>query len=265
MKPQSFFESHPVFTYNEFVAVLDSRSKRTRDAILNYYGKTGRLLHVRRGLYVTVPPNIAPQRCPVDPYLIAAKLTRDSVLAYHTALELHGRAYSARENFTYLTGYRSRPLSFRGYRFQAVSFPKALKMKHQENFGVTKFERSGVDIRVTGLERTLVDVLDRPDLAGGWEEIWRSLESVEFFDLDRVVEYTLLLDNSTTAAKVGFYLEQHRETLMVKDTHLEQLRQTRPRKPHYMARNGRKRGRLIKDWNLVVPVQILERSWQEVR
>ena len=110
----------------------------------------------------------------------------------------------------------------------------------------------------------MVDLLDRPDLGGGWEEIWRSLEGVEFFNLDQVVEYTLLLKNSTTAAKVGFFLEQHRETLMVNDSHLDALRSLRPRKPHYMMRTSRKPGRLVAKWNLVVPVEILNRSWQEV-
>jgi len=43
------------------------------------------------------------------------------------------------------------------------------------------------------LERTLVDVLDAPEHGGGWEEIWLSLESVEFFDLDAVIEYALKL------------------------------------------------------------------------
>ena len=48
-------------------------------------------------------------------------------------------------------------------------------------------DRAGLAVRVTSLERTLVDVLDRTDLSGGWEEIWRSLEMVEFFDLDVVI------------------------------------------------------------------------------
>ena len=72
-----------------------------------------------------------------------------------------------------------------------------------------------MSLRVASLERTLVDVLNRHRYSGGWEEVWRSLESVEFFDLDRVVEYALLLDNATTVARVGFFLEQHRDTLMV--------------------------------------------------
>ena len=61
-------------------------------------------------------------------------------------------------------------------------------------------------VSVTGLERTFVDVLNRPDLTGSWEEIWRSLESVEFFDLDKVAVYVDLFGNATTAAKVGFFL-----------------------------------------------------------
>jgi len=140
-----------------------------------------------------------------------------------------------------------------------------LRAKRKEGFGVKTQDRAGVAVRVTSLERTLVDVLDRPELGGGWEEIWRSLESVEFFDLDKVVEYALLLDNATTIAKVGYFLDQHRETLMVEDAHLEPLRKRRPKRPHYMERSRRSRGRSVAEWNLVVPVAVAERSWEETR
>lgn len=265
VKPRDFFAGRPLFTHHEFVAALDGegRSRRTRDTLLAYYTRTGRLLHVRRGLYVPVPPGTVPARSPVDPYLVAAKLADDAILGYHTALEFHGKAHSVLEHFFYLTGRRSRPLRFRGHRFRAVPFPKALRRKQRETFGVKTAERRGVDVRVTSLERTLVDLLDRPDLGAGWEEIWRSLESVEFFDLDQVVEYALILDNATTAAKVGFYLERHREALMVNDRHLELLKERRPKEPHYLVRSGRKPGRLLSEWNLVVPLEILERSWEE--
>jgi predicted transcriptional regulator of viral defense system len=154
-------------------------------------------------------------------------------------------------------------LTFQGYRFLGVKFPKKLD-DGKKLFCVNSEERNGVSVQVTNLERTLVDVLDRPELGGGWEEIWRSLESVEFFDLDQMVEYTLLLRNRTTAAKVVFFIELHRETLMVNDSHLNTLRNLRPQNPHYMIRTSRKPSRLVANWNLVVPVEILNRSWQEV-
>lgn len=81
MKPRDFFASRPVFTYAEFVSALDTkgRSERTHDALLAYYTKTERVLRVRRGLYVSVPPTVSREECPVDPYLVAAKLTDDAV------------------------------------------------------------------------------------------------------------------------------------------------------------------------------------------
>jgi hypothetical protein len=158
----------------------------------------------------------------------------------------------------------SQPFRFRSYEFRGVFIPKALKAKGKELFGVEHFERQGLGVRVTGFERTLVDVLDRPDLCGGWEEVWRSLESIEYIKLDQVVEYVRLLDKSTTAAKVGFYLEQHRDELMVERKYLDELRKMIPRQPHYLERSRRSSGRYIKGWNLVVPDEVIYRSWAEV-
>ena len=113
--------------------------------------------------------------------------------------------------------------------------------------------------------RTHVDVLNRPGLAGSLEEIWRSLESIEFFDLDQVVEYVHLLNNSTTAARVGFFLDQHSDALMVDDFYLKSLRQLCPNQPHYFTREKRKDSQLIKDWNLLVPAELMNRTWRELQ
>jgi predicted transcriptional regulator of viral defense system len=267
MKLQDFFATHPVFTHEDLVEFLSNKGStnvKIRESILNHYTKRGRLLRVRRGLYLTVPPGLTPEKCPIDPYLVASRMAPDAVLTYHTALELHGKAYSLSEEFTYLTRSGSRPLNFRGQRYHGVVYPRKLTKKGQESFGVVSVDRQGLDVRVTSLDRTFVDMLDRPSLGRAWEEIWRSLEMVEFFDLDKVVEYTHLMGNATTAGKVGFFLEQHKDTLMPNEDHLERLRSLIPAKPHYMVHNGRKAGRFLKKWNLVVPPEILERRWEEV-
>jgi predicted transcriptional regulator of viral defense system len=267
VKHHEFFQKHPVFTTEEFAQHLSARSgggSRAQEALLAYYKKTGRLVRVRRGLYAVIPAGAASDSYPVDPFLVAAKLTRDAVISYHTALEFHGRAYSILGHFTYSASHPLSLLAFRSYLFRGAKFPEALRRAGKESFGVLTTERAGMEIRVTGFERTLVDVLNRPDLSGGWEEIWRSLESIEFFDLDTVVEYALLLGNATTAAKVGFFLGQHRESLMVEDRHLKALKNLRPRQPHYLDRARRKSGRLVSEWNLVIPKEVLERAWAEV-
>jgi len=267
MKHDEFFRKHLVFTGKEFADHLSSLGEvgaRAQEALLAYHRKTGRIVQVRRGLYAVIPPGADPDSYPIDPFLVAAKLAPDAVLSHHTALEFHGKAYSVHALLTYSASRPLGPMAFRAHVFRGTKFRKALLRLGEEHFGVLIAERSGQELMVTSLERTLVDVLDRPDLSGSWEEIWRSLESVEFFDLDKVVEYVSLLGNATTGAKVGFFLDQHRETLMVEDHHLHVLRNMRPKQPHYMNRSKRTSGRYVSAWNLVVPKELPERAWGEV-
>jgi len=268
MKLRAFFRTHPVFTVEDFAGFRssgESHNVRTQESLLTYHVKASNIILVRRGLYAVVPSGAPAETYPVDPFLLASRMTKDAVLAYHTALEFHGKAYSVYEHFTYLAASPSHPVTFRSHRFKGVKFPRALILKDKAFFDVVKADRVGLEIRVTGLERTFVDVLNRADLTGSWEEIWRSLESVEFFDLDKVALYVDLLGNATTAAKVGFFLEQHRESLMVDEAHLKTFRDRRPRRPHYLERSRRKAGRFVSAWNLVVPEEVYERSWEELR
>lgn len=267
MKMDEFMSRHAVFTVEEldrFLSERGSGNPNTRGSLLTYYRKRGRIISIRRGLYATVPVGGDPVSSPVDPYLVTAKLTPDAVLAYHTALAFHGKAYAVHMRLHYVSASKSAPLTFQGLEFTRAPVPQALMAKGGEMFGVIRRKRSGVELRITSLERTLVDVLDRPDLTGGWEEIWRSLESVEFFDLEQVIAYVHLLKNATTAAKVGFFLEQHKAALMVEDAHLDSLKKLRPRRPHYFARSKRHNCRWVREWNLMIPVEILNRSWEEM-
>lgn len=263
MRAKVFFATHPVFTHAEFTKFMEaggSYNVKTRESLLKYHVKQGNLVRVRRGLYATVPLGTKPETCPADPYLIAARMTDDAILAYHTALEFYGKAYSVFKQFQYLTCQTGRRSTFRSYTFCGIRPPGKLKKPLQ--LGVNAVDHHGLDIKVTSLERTLVDLLDRPRLGGSWEEIWRSLEGVEFFDLKTVIDYALQLQNATTISRVGFFLEQHQNTLMVQEQHLDQLRTHGPKKPQYFERG--KSGRLVKSWNLMIPESILDRSWKEV-
>jgi predicted transcriptional regulator of viral defense system len=220
-------------------------------------------MRVRGGLYAVVPRGADAAAAPVDPYLVATKLSPDATVAYHAALQFWGKAYSVWQRFHFLTQTSTRSLRFRGIGFVAVKVPLSLRRLPVADQDVTEQRHAGGVVRVTTLERTLVDVLDAPANAGGWEEVWRSLEMVEFFDLDAVISFAIRLGSALTIARVGFFLEQHREALMVEDAHLDRLRQHRPRQPRYFDAS-RKPGTLVASWNLIVPGDVLGRTWAEV-
>ena len=264
MRSADYFETHPVFSHADFARVhtAQGRSKRTTDNLLAKHLAAGRLLRVRRGLYASVPRGVEPTKATVDPYLVTSNLADDATVAYHAALQFVGKAYSTWKRFHYLTGRPARPFSFRDLEFTPVRVPSRVRSQRDWGGGVTEVRHAGGRVRVTTLERTLVDVLDAPDKGGTWEEIWRSLEMVEFFDLDAVIAYVSALGSVVTAARVGFFLEQHREPLMVEDKHLARLREQAPAQPRYLD-PARASGRLVTGWNLVVPEEVLHRRWEE--
>jgi predicted transcriptional regulator of viral defense system len=256
----TFLAANPVFRVEDVAA--QSRLKTAAlKGLLRYHIDEGHLQRVRRGLYATVPRNTKLGQAKPDPFLLASRMTGDAVLGFHTALAFHGRAYSTRQEFTVWSAAPVRPFEFQGQTFRAIVPARNTRSTRRMVTGVVEADRQGLAVRVTTLERTLVDVLDRPDLCGGWEEAWRSLEMVEYFDLDQVVAYVRLLKNATTTARVGFYLEQHAKSLQVDEAHLRPLRRLRPAQPRYMDRD--RGGKWVAGWSLMVPTAVFDRSWEE--
>lgn len=265
MRSADFFATHPVFTRDAFAAGTSSRadrSPRTVDSLLAAHVASGRILRVRRGLYATVAPGADARAAPVDPYLVATHLAPDATVAYHAALQFRGKAYSVWHRFHVLVEGQLRPFRFQDGEFVGVPHPKPLRDRPDRGGGITLEPYAGGEVRVTTLERTLVDVLDQPGLSGGWEEVWRSLEQVEYFDLEAVLAHADALGSALTAARLGFFLEQHRDALFVEERHLAALRKQAPKQPRYLDAT-RMRGRLVKGWNLIVPERVLGRTWEE--
>ena len=159
----AFLSSHGVFTVDElgrFMSEYGSTNTNTRKALLTYYQSKGRIVPIRRALYATVPISRDPDTYAIDPFLVAAKMVDDAVLAYHTALEFHGKAYSVYNRLAYTSESRSRPMQFRSRKYVRISVPYALRTEGEEMISVEQSSRAGVVVRVTNLERTLVDVPD---------------------------------------------------------------------------------------------------------
>jgi len=265
MNFETFLALNQIFTIEEVRKALDLKATTsTLNNLLAYHLKRGHILRIRKGLYYTIPRGSKAETCPVDSYLIAAKMADDAVLAHHTALDYYGKLHSMRNDRLYLTSHKiGKSFTFRNVTYKGVSIPKELATSSDSEFGIQPIDRMGINIRITTLERTFVDVLDRPSLTGEWEEIWRSLESIEYFDLKKILDYTLLLKSATTCARVAFFLESHREALHVSEEFLQLFKPHIPKSPHYFDRKKKGPHQLIARWNLIVPKSLLQRIWEE--
>lgn len=266
MKIERFFHEHPVFRFSEFADWKmghGAYNKPAIHALLQHYLKSGRLFRIRRELYAVVSPNTTVENLTVDPYLIAGKASHDSVLCCHTALELLGVAYSSFEQFTYLSAQKTKPFEFQDQWFQPVAIPIKLQSKAKVLFEIEVINRQGVDIHVTNLSRTFVDVLNRIELSGGWEEVIRSISNIAVLDIDRVIGYCLRLNNTVLSAKVGYFLEQRQGVFAPAGEQINRLLQQKPSSPQYLSKKHTEPCRLVKKWNLMLPMSVIEKNWEE--
>lgn len=225
------------------------RADSTLDSHLTRWGGMGRVRQLRRGLYLRVDGVNDGGRSTVDVYSVAAGLASDAVLSYHTALELHGLAQSAFQRLFVGTASRVRELRFEGMDLVPVR-PRA-GYSADAFVGTVVMERPDGEVRATTVERTVLDVLDRPELAGGVEEVWRSLDAVPALDYEVLRSLLQRVVRPVLAARLGFLLEVMRKRCLVPEKLLNELERSRPRGPVYLDR--RRRGRLQPRWNLVVP------------
>jgi predicted transcriptional regulator of viral defense system len=254
MTPGEFLATHRLFTREDLSQILAERGSRSPGTVsshLTRWRRQGRILKVKEGLYVRLGSDPASSMQALDLLVVAARLAPDGALAYHTALEAHGIAQSLFERLTFVTWTRTGPLRFQGREFVPVRPREALRRSRRPKGWIESMDRSGTEVRVTSLERTVADVLDRPELAGGADEVWRSSAGVSALDLGELESYVHALGSRTLAAKVGFFLERRAEDLAVPPSLLERLRKRAPRSPVYFDR-GRK-SRFASRWNLMVP------------
>src|SRR4030042_1467274 len=145
--------------------------------LLNNMQKKGALDKVKANLYVRIPGHIVHDRgrYAEDPILVAKHLAEPYFFSYHTALQLHGLAQQAARQYYLSTTKVTGRVNYHGSEIRAVVVKKA------RFFGYEKEAYGKEEVVVSDLEKTILDVLNRPEYAGGYEEILRC-----FMDLENV-------------------------------------------------------------------------------
>ena len=207
----------------------------------------GKIARPRRGIYVAVDPTSTGDSIGKNyRYLIASKIRSEYYLGFHTALELHGCAYSWFKKVTICLPHRTqfRPFEFRDSRYVPVSTSYPEK-------GIESISRRGHQLIISNPSRTFLDCLDRPRLAGGWEEVLKSLSSLPGVKGEELLSILRSFDRKVCYRKVGYVLDilndnPYYEGILeeIQDSFSEHTRGS----PVYMDRNHP--GEYNEKWNI---------------
>jgi len=226
--------------------------------------EAGRLKLVARGVYAVVPAGVEAGGFHPDPFLVAAAVRPDGVFSHHGALELLGAAHTAWNECTVFTAKRRRPLKVGGVTVQFLEHPLTLRGNESADFATRKVERRGRLLRVTGPERTLVECFNRPDLAGGLEELVVSAGGFPTLELRLLKDVLERYGVAKLWGAVGWFLEQHQRAFEVNSFYLLELEKRRTSTPQYLAA-GARGGTLVARWNLIVPEALLRQGGPDER
>lgn len=191
-------------------------------AHLHTLAAKGWIERLERGKYIIIPLEAGPQReWSENPFLIAGELVEPAAVAYWSALH-HWQFTEQVPRITYVQTTTRKLPSRRmvlgtSYQFVTVTERKFFGQK-REFVGHQSY-------RITDPEKTLIDCLDRPDLAGGVPEVIKALRPTERIRWAVLDDYLQRLGSGAVAKRLGFLVERSNLPIPDREEHLTRWRE----------------------------------------
>jgi len=187
----------------ESITGLRPTSARNLVAGLVHRGIATRL---KSGLFILVPSELGRDREYLgNPYVVARALvgTPDYYLSHASAMDLHQMVTQPRLTIFVTSPKAVRPRAVLGTEFRFV------RCKPQDMFGVvTHRATKSEQVRVSDLERTVLDGLNQPEHCGGITEVAKGyLMRRDAIDPAKIIEYALRLGVGAVTRRLGYLLE----------------------------------------------------------
>lgn len=227
------------FTKDDVEALTGNRE--TAKTLIKAYKKKGLVEGVRRELYVAI--SLETKQPVPSRYAIASNAAADAYVAYHSALEFHGIA-----NQVYFEVFAAAKNRFRAFEHGGLTYTF---MPSPIDAGV-ECKPSG--IRVTDLERTVVDGIDAFDKVGGLDEMLRSIEMIPYLNSEKLLIYLEAYNKAFLYQKTGYILEHYKSGLKITDDFFAHCRSKFGKSTRYLYTSLKQEKHIFnKEWSLCVP------------
>lgn len=233
-----------IFGIKEAQSILKKNENAAAD-LLSELVKREILLRLKSGLFLIIPleagSNYLENRYIVARELIAAK---DYYISHYSAMALHGMTTQPVLKVFTTAAKREKNRLISGLEFIFIySQPKNLF--GIEDKWITKQEK----IRISDLEKTIIDALARPELCGGVSEVAKGIWLVkDRINFPRLINYCKKIKVKAAAKRLGFILQ---ELNLGDDTALK-LQDYVKRSLSYVLLDPvlKKQGKYLKKWRL---------------
>jgi len=217
---------------------------RTADSVLYSHKKRGLIVSVRRNLFAAINLETGESAC--SPFQLASFVTEDSYISHHSAFEYHGMA-----NQVFSQVYVSSTSKFNDFEFEGRQY-KRISSKTCE--GVQTIGK----VRVTNIERTIVDSIKDFSKFGGLEELLRCLAMVTYVSEEKLKRYLQIYNSCVLWQKSGYILS-HCQNMKISNDFIELCRKNGGKSVRYLYEELKFEDPIyLKEWGLFVPDNIMK-------
>lgn len=187
-----------LFSLKDVAGLVENES--TAKSLLASGIRNGTLCRIKSNLYAVT--DMATGQCAANKFEIASNISETACVSYHSAMEYHGLGHQLFNEISVIS-----ESTFRTFEFEGVTYTRR-KPTIAEGVMTPAMNSK---VKVTDLERTVIDCIDRIKYAGGLEELLNNFISVAYIDETKLKTYLDAYGKSSLYQKTGFLLSMYRK------------------------------------------------------
>ncbi len=235
----------PVFTIHDVKKFVGN--EKTAYTLLNRLMKRGIVKKIRKNIYSIV--NFATGQLVANRYQIACAITKTAYISHHSAFEYYGLA-----NQVFYEVYVSSETKFNHFEYDNVIY-KCVVSRMSE--GVAKAKNT-TGVRITDIERTVVDSIRDFNKIGGIEELIKCLEGIQYLDENKLKLYLDICNIQGLYQRVGYLLSYYRKEMQISKDFIEYCKEKIGKSRRYLVNEAKNDSIYNSEWKLMVPKRLFE-------
>lgn len=241
---------YPVFTINDVKKLTNN--EKTAYSQMGRLMKKGLVKKIRKNIYSVVNPTTG--LMVANRYQIACAITDTAYISHHSAFEYYGLA-----NQVFYEVYVSSETKFNHFDYDRISY-KYVASRMQEGVGEAK---NTTGIRITDLERTVIDSIRDFNKIGGFEELLNCLEGIHYLDENKLKRYLNIYNTKGLYQRVGYLLGHYQKEMQLSKEFIQYCKDKIGKSRRYLVSEAKEDSYYNSEWKLMIPegfFEIIERG-----
>ena len=215
----------------------------TAGTLLKSYLTKGYIQQVKRNLYVAI--NLADRQPVVSKYNIATHITKSAYVSHHAAFEYYGCAnqVSYQVEVSSKTPFNMFSYGGNNYTFFASRIEGGI---------ITQAD----GVRITDMERTVLDGINDYEKVAGLEELLRCIEMIPSLQESKLLSYLESYGKQVLYQKTGYILQHFKNMLNLSESFFAECSANVGKSTRYLGNSTD--GNYISQWQLIAPPDLMK-------